>query len=371
MMKAQSIAIISHSAGLNGAERCLIEMVQALRLCNPEVHIVVYLPANGLLSEHISLYAEVRVVYLPWWIATHKFSVAEKWKLSKSIVRAVKRLSKELVKENYDLVITNTIATPVAAIAAKLHAIPHVWFIHELGQLDHGYGYGYGYGVSYGLMNLCTTLFLVNSNYVKTFYSRFLHRPMKVVYQPVNISTQPVPKSSYKGDRVRLLMVGRVSEGKGQLFATEVVQRMQAKGIPLNLCILGGNMSDYAKQLQELVANNEQISIVPFVQDVACFYAGADIALVCSRAEAFGRVTIEAMKYGLPVVAADTGATPEIVHDGETGLLYEFGNMDSLEEKITLLLDTKFRKKIANNAYEWAWKNLTIENFAKQLESAL
>ena len=119
------------------------------------------------------------------------------------------------------------------------------------------------------------------------------------------------------------------------------------------------------------MANNDRIKIVPFVQDVAPFYANADIALVCSRAEAFGRVTIEAMKYGLPVIAANTGASPEIIKDGETGLLYEYGNQVSLEEKIVLLTNKTFRDQIATNAFEWAWKNLTVKNFAKQLESVL
>ena len=55
---------------------------------------------------------------------------------------------------------------------------------------------------------------------------------------------------------------------------------------------------------------------------------------MCSRAEAFGRVTVEAMKLGLPVIGAARGATPELVRDGWNGLLYAHGDANELAGKI-------------------------------------
>ena len=48
----------------------------------------------------------------------------------------------------------------------------------------------------------------------------------------------------------------------------------------------------------------------------------ADVALMCSSSEAFGRTTVEAMKLGRPVIGADAGGTAELVRDGWNGLLY-------------------------------------------------
>ena len=77
----------------------------------------------------------------------------------------------------------------------------------------------------------------------------------------------------------------------------------------------------------------------------------ADVALMCSRAEAFGRVTVEAMKASLPVCGTDSGGTPEIVIDGVNGLLFEPGSSASLASALVRLeADENFRETLARGA---------------------
>ena len=52
----------------------------------------------------------------------------------------------------------------------------------------------------------------------------------------------------------------------------------------------------------------------------------ADVILVCSQWEAFGRITVEAMLTGKAVIASANGGTTELIKDGENGLLYTYGN---------------------------------------------
>ena len=59
-----------------------------------------------------------------------------------------------------------------------------------------------------------------------------------------------------------------------------------------------------------------------------------DVVLMCSRREAFGRVTVESMKLGKPVIGTRSGGTPEIVQEGETGFLYTPGDAQELAAKI-------------------------------------
>lgn len=368
----KSIAIISHSSNLNGAERCLVETVKVLYQSKRYDRIVVYLPYDGKLRSYLEPYSEVRIAYIPWWISNRKYTFKEKIKLSKQLIKSSISLSKEFAREKYTSVLTNTIATPVAALAAKIVHVPHIWFIHELGQLDHGYGYGYGYGynLSYMLMNLCSQKFIVNSKYVKDFYQDKLKRPLQIVYQPVDVNVNKYI-SATDVDTLRLIIIGRVAEGKGQSFAIDVVNKMRAKGKKVSLLIIGANNSNESRQIRMQVESCDYIGVYDFADDISYYYSQADVALVCSRAEAFGRITIEAMKYGLPVIASNVGGNVELIKDGETGLLYEYGSIQSMEEKIDMLFDVNFRQCISKQAYDWAWKNMTLDSYKKQIEEIL
>ena len=65
----------------------------------------------------------------------------------------------------------------------------------------------------------------------------------------------------------------------------------------------------------------------------------SDVGLMLSTNEAFGRVTVEYMMQNLAVIASDTGANPEIITNGETGLLYELGDVESLADKMKSLIE--------------------------------
>jgi glycosyltransferase involved in cell wall biosynthesis len=68
------------------------------------------------------------------------------------------------------------------------------------------------------------------------------------------------------------------------------------------------------------------------------FYRNARFLVVPSICfETFGLVIVEAMSYGLPIIASRMGGLPEIVEDGETGLLFEAGNSEELAYKMKLL----------------------------------
>ena len=80
-----------------------------------------------------------------------------------------------------------------------------------------------------------------------------------------------------------------------------------------------------------------------------------DVELVCSRAEAFGRSTVEAMLGGIPVIGCNSGGTPELVKDEITGFLFEYGNYIELSEKMLQFInDKKLVQKMGVAAQEEA-----------------
>lgn len=94
-----------------------------------------------------------------------------------------------------------------------------------------------------------------------------------------------------------------------------------------------------------------------------------DVELVCSKSEAFGRVTIEAMMSMNPVIASNTGANTELIKEDYNGLLYNYGNYVDLANKIEVLIQNPdLLEKYGKNGYKFALENFTAEINAKNIE---
>jgi glycosyltransferase involved in cell wall biosynthesis len=89
------------------------------------------------------------------------------------------------------------------------------------------------------------------------------------------------------------------------------------------------------------------------------------IVVNTSAKEGWGLTVTEANACGVPAVASDVPGLRDAVIDGETGLLYEYGNIEQLAEKILLLLrDEHLRTRLTNGALEYA-QSLTWDKSAK------
>src|SRR5207247_7627515 len=123
----------------------------------------------------------------------------------------------------------------------------------------------------------------------------------------------------------RLLVIGGLVEGKGPADAVRALARLIKEGINAELSLVGEPFPGYRAVLEEIVRSEalaERVHFVGRVRDASRFLQDADLLLVCSRSEAFGRATIEGMLARKPVVGARCGATAELIQDGITGLLY-------------------------------------------------
>ena len=94
-----------------------------------------------------------------------------------------------------------------------------------------------------------------------------------------------------------------------------------------------------------------------------------DINLICSSAEGLGRTTIESMLSGSLTIAADAGATPEIIEDRVSGLLYKSGEVDNLTECIEWALNNRVKAvAIAEKGQKIALERFSIEKYAAKVE---
>lgn len=80
------------------------------------------------------------------------------------------------------------------------------------------------------------------------------------------------------------------------------------------------------------------------------FYKECNVFVAPSLYESFGLIYLEAMAWGKPVIGCDVGGVPEIIQDGESGLLIEPDNEKALSDAIIKLKDDRIRKKLGKNA---------------------
>jgi glycosyltransferase involved in cell wall biosynthesis len=106
--------------------------------------------------------------------------------------------------------------------------------------------------------------------------------------------------------------------------------------------------------------------------ELGSYYAAADVFVFHSTYETFGVVLGEAMAAGKPVVSVDSTAIPEVVTDGETGILAPPLDPAALADKVNFFLGSPAeRERVGKNARRWAETHLDWNAIAGQYEEAL
>ena len=146
-------------------------------------------------------------------------------------------------------------------------------------------------------------------------------------------------------DACRVLLPGRLTAWKGQGVLIEAARRLQGEpGLPaLRVALVGDaqGREAYEGSLRAMIEEADLARVVHLAgpaPDMPAAYAWSDIVVSAStRPEAFGRVAVEAMAMGRPVVATAHGGSLETVADAETGTLVPPGDADALAEAIGAL----------------------------------
>ena len=140
---------------------------------------------------------------------------------------------------------------------------------------------------------------------------------------------------------VLLAVVGEMLHRKGQLTAVRAFARVASALPSARLLLCGGNQeSDYGIRVKEEARRlgvGDRVLFIGFRRDPGPVFDAADILLVPSNEEPFGRVVVEGLYMGKALVASRAGGIPEIVRDGVDGLLVEPGDDEAMAVAIARL----------------------------------
>jgi glycosyltransferase involved in cell wall biosynthesis len=161
--------------------------------------------------------------------------------------------------------------------------------------------------------------------------------------------------SAGREDATLLLYVGRLANEKGLERLAPALAALPG----CHLALVGKGPAE--GRLREVFADLPVTFAGPLYDDeLAAAYASADIFMFPSSTETLGLAAIEAMAAGLPVIGARRGGIPDIVRDGETGLLFDPDEDGDLVRSVeTLMTDEPARERMAHAAWEraqgWSW----------------
>jgi len=306
---------------------------------------VVVVPTEGIFAERFAELG-VRVVALPLMperTAQQRFAAGGRLAAGASYslnlmdsARLVPALARLARREHVDLIYSNNMMLePIGALAAQLAPLPCVLHARNLHE---GVGAQLLYCQAAARLPAVRRV-IANSEATAVPYRQAVEGKTVVIHNGIDLAryTEGVALSPGDGLRARLglspddvvvCFTGNLIPRKGLDVLIDAAAIASATRPGLHVVAIGrvpvGNRVDHRAGYEAQVARlglRERFHFAGFVDDVRAAVADAQMLVLPSRQEPFGRSIIEAMALGTPVIASRVGGIVEIVDDGQTGLL--------------------------------------------------
>ncbi len=319
-------------------------LVLARHLDRRRYEFTVAVPRRGLLTEALAA-ENVRVLQVPG-LRTYRRHDAV-WRLPVVALRVaacLRRTGAHLVLANHAEL------GPFAHAAARLCSLPWISFLRQAERpLRYYEKYRVARADAVGAV----------SHAALEGYRIFLQRtgapanPMRIVPPGIGLpplegagGPPPLPAHWLPTDRI----VGTVGlrEVKQPERLVEAVARLASQDRRIRCLLLGEIDSPRREGLESLARNlgiGDRIYLAGQQDGLTPWYRAMHVYAHTSRSEGFGKVILEAMSHGLPVVAFRTGGLPEAVVDGETGYLCEPRDSEGFASRLALLLGSEERAR--------------------------
>lgn len=381
-MRKYTILFLSHERKLGGASRSLVALAEELQSMGHSIYVVVLLKKCPLAMELKKKGIKIIPIFFGWWMCpeywspllkfTFKFLYWMEWIAQKQILRIVKRYGIEIIHSN-----SSTI--DLGAKVAKRANIKHVWHFREFGLEDFQLEYMKGRKKSIQFVeNNADGIVFISKKLRNSYLDLKCDEKIRVIYN--GISDSYLQKRNFVDNKeiVYFLVSGTLVKNKNQILAVYAAKKLIEEGYyNFRLQIAGASTSLYESQMYEKEIKNyiesnsmqQYVTMLGYIKDMNEIRRGADIEVIASRSEAFGRVTVEAMMSSMPVIGSDEGANPEIIKQSETGLLFKSNDAEALTEAMKKFLDSPQEiKRMGENGYNLAKELFTAEQNAKAIE---
>ncbi|MGB9883132.1 MAG: glycosyltransferase [Microgenomates group bacterium] len=276
----------------------------------------------------------------------------------------------------YDLVISSSGSWMSKGIKTKKPTI-HISYIHHPPRYLYGYETAiewkkylpvriYAYLVNHFLRiwDFYATqrpdYIIANSKETQNRIKRFYHRNSIVIYPPVNIPKKPINFLTSKSSNY-YITVSRLAKAKHIDILIKAANESK-----FNLKIIGTGRDE--KYLRSIAGKTVEFLGNLKDEDFKKVFLEAKAFLFAARDEEFGIAPVEALGYGLPVIAYNSGGVPEYIKDGHNGYLFNKLESSSLIEKINNFEKLNLKKlMLMKKAARKTAEKFSEENFQKNI----
>ena len=298
-------------------------------------------------------------------------------------VLASKQIAKILCNEKPDIVHTNGIVGFSSSLfsAIKKHSnIPHIYTLHDY-QLISRWSSLFRNGKPIVQFNLLDRMYMSYmrkisssvdavispSKFLVDYHSKsgfFINSKKFVVPNGIKLHNDILPRENSGSE---FLFIGQITEHKGLQIAIQAFRKLNDKNAKLHIVGQG----PYIKIAKEMSKGDSRILIHGFVEskvELDEIFKRCSYAIVPSIwYEIFGLVIVECLDRGLPVIASKIGAIPELIQEGYNGFLFRSGDINSLHNIISNLLNRKeVLPTLSKNAIESS-KRFSIEKHVNNI----
>lgn len=285
--------------------------------------------------------------------------------------RAITLLEKLIKNNNFDLVHINTTYSYVGAEAALKAGIPYIWHLREFLEEDQGKTM-WDREQGNKLINKADRIVTISQSLYKKYEQVFDLSKLVCIFNGIDESKFYIPdKMIMTKDTIRFIFVGGFEVYKGHIEFANACVKLYQQGYDFEVWFIGTGKKEVRDQVKSIFNRaglENKVSYLGYRSDVYNYFKETDISFTCSRAEAFGRTTVEAMLGGNLVIGADSAGTRELINDGKTGLLYQAGDVDDLCSKMKYAIENREQaRKLAYAGQMFMHQNMTAEINAKKI----
>jgi glycosyltransferase involved in cell wall biosynthesis len=331
---AAGVLYVSHTGHVSGAERSLLDLLVALP---PEVAPALACPEDGPLAGRARA-AGVRTVGITGTAGSLRLGVRQTPRALAEMARTAFEVGREVDRLRPGLLHANSIRAGLVALpAGRVRRRPVV--VHVRDRLPRGGAAD----TSIRLVARGAAAIVANSRYTAEGVTALVPgAAVTVVHNAVDLERFDPGRADREATRAALGIpreafavgvVGQITPWKGQLEAVEAVAGLAADRDVRLLLVGEAKFVDaatrfdnraYVRRIEEAVARTglgDRVALLGEREDVPAVLAALDTLLVPSWEEPFGRVVLEGMAMGVPVVATRVGGPAEVIADGRDGLL--------------------------------------------------